>query len=123
MAFEDNHSDAIEDYYEVIDVLLATEEQLQNVINMPIFFENEELRRIIDDAKQTTIVSRMNVRRCAENFVRRSKEKNISYEEVIDPEEMYNKFEEGQSQYQAASAQIDSTITKSGINTVFGRTS
>lgn len=124
MAFEDNHSDAIEDYHTVIEILLACEEQLQAVIDMPIFFENEELRKTIDEAKQTTIVSRINVRKCVEAFIFRTKDKNIGYEEVIDEEDIYNIIENRDSaQYQAASNQIEKALNKSGVNTVFGRTS
>lgn len=103
---EDMLSDALSDYDEAIDALFVVEENLVNVINMPIFFENLELRKIIDQAKNETKMSRLIVRRLAEKLIRKSKNENIIVQTVqqinstrsepteeIDPEEMYRKLE------------------------------
>ena len=116
MAFEDNHSDAIEEYYETIDALLLIEEKLDGVIAMPIFFENEELRGIIDSAKRETQMSRVVVRHCAEKFVRRTKETKISYEEL---------YEEIESQQQEDNLpqRLQESLTTKKTSTVLGRSS
>jgi len=140
MAFEDTHSEAIEGYYETIDALMAIEESLDKIIQIPIFFESQEIREVIDGARNETKISRLIVRRCAEQFIKRSKKKDISYVELVEePEEVeFEQISSMNTSVRTAEEQqfIDSvnsiynTIeqnspkpSKPGVTTVFGRTS
>jgi hypothetical protein len=143
MVLEDLLSEAFGDYDETIDALLAVEEGLVKVINMPIFFDNPELRKVIDQAKSDTTLSRLIVRRLAEKLVRKSKNKDIiietveeksnrtstssSEEEAIDPEEMYRQLEADSMSpedinFLKSVNSINSVINQKTTNkTVFGR--
>ena len=83
--FEDVHSQILEEFDDTIEALFVVEEQLDAVIAMPIFFENEELRAIIDAAKNETKISRLVVRHSAEKFVARIKNSKVLHVEVEEP--------------------------------------
>jgi hypothetical protein len=143
MVLEDLLSEAVGDYDETIDALLVVEEGLVSVVNMPIFFDNPELRKIIDQAKKDTTVSRLVVRRLAEKLVRKSKNKDIliseavqtisstpsssNEDEAIDPEEMYRQLEADSMSpedinFLKSVNSINSVINqKTNNKTVFGR--
>lgn len=87
MNFEDNHSVAIEEYYEAVDALLVAEQHIDAILTMPIFFESEEIRAVVQKGKDEAAMSRLIVRKCAENFIARIRNKDIGYEEVDDNEE------------------------------------
>lgn len=134
MAFEDTHSEAIEGYYEAIDALVAIEESLDKIIEIPIFFESQEIREVIEAARNETKVSRLIVRRCAEQFIKRSKKKDISYFEIVtEPEEtnaVTSAMTTEEQQFVDSVNSIYNTIEqnspkpgKQGVTTVFGRTS
>lgn len=144
MVLEDLLSEAIGDYDETIDALMTVEEGLVKVINMPIFFDNPELRKTIDESKNATTISRLVVRRLAEKLIRKSKNKNIIIEaaqmspntgahttdeenEFINPEDMYRQLEaESMSpediNFIKSVNSINSVISKkTNSKTVFGR--
>lgn len=145
MSFEDILSDAAEDFDETIDTLIAVEESLDKVIQMPIFFENLEIRTVVDSAKNETKLSRVFVRKCIEKLIKKSKERSILVKtievkdesdedsEQIDPVELYNEIEkknmtQSQLQYIQSVETINQTMLKNapnkrGITTVFGRSS
>ena len=138
MVLEDLLSEAVDDYDETIDALLVVEEGLVSVINMPIFFDNPDLRKIIDQAKNDTTVSRLVVRKLAEKLVRKSKDKDImiseaiqattsNEEQTLDPEEMYRQLEADSMSpedvtFLKSVNSINSVINQKTANkTVFGR--
>lgn len=135
MAFEDTHSEAIEGYYEAIDALVAIEDSLDKIIEIPIFFESQEIREVIEAARNETKVSRLIVRRCAEQFIKRSKKKDISYFEIVTEPEETNAVNASamtieEQQFVDSVNSIYNTIEqnspkpgKAGVTTVFGRTS
>lgn len=69
-----------DDYSDCIDSLLQVEQKLTAVIEMPIFFENEEIRGIVNKAIEEVMLSRGVVVRAAEKFVEKSENKYITYE-------------------------------------------
>lgn len=140
MFFEDILSDVTEDFDETIDTLMVVESSLEKVIQMPIFFENAEIRSIVDSAKNETKLSRVFVRKCVEKLIKKSKDRNILVKSIevedeeqqeINPTELYNEIE-GQSldqiQYVQSVKTINETMfkktpNKAGVRTVFGRSS
>lgn len=89
MYFEDNHSVAIEEYYEAVDALLAAETHIEAILKMPIFFETESIREVVQKGKDEAAMARLIVRKCAEGFIARIREKEIVYEEVDDEQEAF----------------------------------
>lgn len=142
MSFEDILSEVTDDFDETIDTLMVVEESLEKVIQMPIFFENVEIRKIVDAAKNETKLSRVFVRKCVEKLIKKSKDRNVlvktieieeDSEEQVNPEELYNEIEmKNMSQEQLQYVQSVQTINqvmskkapnKRGVTTVFGRSS
>lgn len=142
MSFEDILSEVTDDFDETIDTLMVVEESLEKVIQMPIFFENVEIRKIVDAAKNETKLSRVFVRKCVEKLIKKSKDRNVliktieieeDFEEQVNPEELYNEIEmKNMSQEQLQYVQSVQTINqvmskkapnKRGVTTVFGRSS
>jgi hypothetical protein len=77
LSLEDVYSDVLGDYDETIDALVVVDESLDKIINMPIFFDNPEIRGVIDKAKTDTTVSRLIIRKLTEKFIKKTKEKNL----------------------------------------------
>ncbi len=142
MSFEDILSEVADDFDETIDTLMVVEDSLEKVIQMPIFFENVEIRKIVDAAKNETKLSRVFVRKCIEKLIKKSKDRNIlvktidvedDTEEKVNPEELYNEIEmknmsQEQLQYVQSVQTINQTMSmkapnKRGVTTVFGRSS
>ena len=142
MSFEDILSEVADDFDETIDTLMVVEDSLEKVIQMPIFFENVEIRKIVDAAKNETKLSRVFVRKCVEKLIKKSKDRNVlvktieieeDSEEQVNPEELYNEIEmKNMSQEQLQYVQSVQTINqvmskkapnKRGVTTVFGRSS
>jgi len=77
LVFEDDLSDTIESLNEC-------EESLDNVISLRLFFENEQVRPILEAAKDEVGMCRFKIRQMATRFVERSKKQYVIYENPIE---------------------------------------
>ena len=77
-----------EDLSTTIEALNECEDSLENVISLRLFFENEQVRPILEAAKEEVGMCRMKVRQMAQRFVERSKQQYVVYEEPIEVEKI-----------------------------------
>lgn len=77
-----------EDLSETIEALNECEESLEHVVSLRLFFENEQVRPILETAKNEVSICRVKVRQMAQRFIERSKQQYVVYEEPIQVEKL-----------------------------------
>ena len=70
-----------DDYSSVIDMLLQTQDSLDGILEMNLFFESPEVRESVEGAIEEVKLCRIEVTRAAERFVQKSNNKYVIYNE------------------------------------------
>lgn len=83
MWFEDYYDSVLEDYDKSIESLVEVEARMDKILAMPIFFDNAEIRAVVEQGRDEARVSRIIIRRMAEHLVRQLKSEKISYTELL----------------------------------------
>lgn len=83
MWFEDYYESVLEDYDKSVETLLEVEARMDKILSMPIFFDNAEIRFVVEQGRDEARFSRIIIRRMAEHLVRQLKAEKISYEELL----------------------------------------
>lgn len=83
MWFEDYYESVLEDYDKSVETLLEVEARMDKILSMPIFFDNAEIRAVVEQGRDEARFSRIIIRRMAEHLVRQLKSEKISYQELL----------------------------------------
>lgn len=75
MLFEDDISD-------VLSALDDVDMAIKNIVGVRMYFDSEEIKRLISDVMETVKMARFSVNKMSKRFTERSKQKYILIEEV-----------------------------------------
>lgn len=82
LKFEEIQQVQLEDYDAAIQALVDAEKRITNILTMPIFFESEGIRAVVESGLQEARIARMTVRSCAEQLIKRLQQNEFEVTDV-----------------------------------------